>query len=107
MKKVFWALSVVGTMAMFNSCDEGVYCNGKITITNNKSNDYWITISGDDNSFVQEFELKEGYYREIKNLDAGTYSIIAEKEGAIFEGLTTKTTTITLGCDDSKMWIID
>ena len=106
MKKIFGILGIMATV-MLNACSEDYSCKGKITITNNKSNDYWITISGDNNSFSQEFELKEGYYKEIKNLNAGTYSIVAQKQGAVFEGLTTKTTSITLACDEERMWIID
>ena len=112
MKKICLLTGIVASLSMFNSCSEDpsqdtYRCNGKITVTNNKSNDYHVTISSDNSSFSKEFELKEGYYYEVKNLDAGTYSIIAEKQGAVFSGLTTKTTTITLKCNEDRMWIID
>ena len=112
MKKIFGIFGIMASLVMFISCSEDpsndtYRCKGKITITNNKSNDYVVTISADKGSFSTEFELKEGYFHEIKNLDAGTYSIIAKKQGAVFEGLTTKTTSITLACDESRMWIID
>ncbi|MDD6357872.1 MAG: hypothetical protein PUG15_07270 [Bacteroidales bacterium] len=102
MKKLIIFIGLLFIM-VFPSCEEDYFCNGEITIVNSKSSDYWISVSNDDGSYAFEFELLGGDYRVLKKLDAGVYTIIAEKEGAILKGLTTKTTTITLNCGEKKL----